>query len=267
MSNTKSKKITNKDVAELAGVSVATVSYVINGRTDKRISEETAKRVLHAVNILCYSPNPHATAIKTNTRDIVVRTSKGYTMLQNAEVYAFLKRFTEVCNLRDYKVTLSAEVQPQRIHSSACVCLGLENDEFHKLSNENFIPLIAVDALLNDPVFFQVSNDFNKIKEHAQQHFGNDYTYVALRPNNSPLREELLSIMPNSILISNISELKNVPSGNIVITDSILQELLADKVKLNLCDILSNKLSCILDCIEKAIDRADVPDELHFIKI
>ena len=37
------KRITNKDVAKFAEVSVATVSYVIIGRTDQRISESTQK--------------------------------------------------------------------------------------------------------------------------------------------------------------------------------------------------------------------------------
>ncbi len=267
MSNTKSNKVTNKDVAALAGVSVATVSYVVNGRTDKRISEETTKKVLHAINILCYSPNPHATAIKTNTRDIIIRSSKNNSSLQNAELFAFLKEFTEVCVARDYKVTLSAETQPQRIAASACVCMGLDNNEFHTLANENFIPLVAVDSLLNDPVFYQISNNYESIRELAEKHFGNDYLYVALCPNNTPLKEELLSTITNTILISTISDLRNIPDGNIVVTDKILMELLKDKVKLNLCDRISNKPSCILDCIEKAINRESVPDEMHFIKL
>lgn len=45
------KKITNKDVAKFAGVSVATVSYVMNGRTDQRISESTRKKVLQQQTI------------------------------------------------------------------------------------------------------------------------------------------------------------------------------------------------------------------------
>ena len=49
--------ITIKDVAREAGVSVATVSYVINERNDKRISDKTRKKVLQVINLLGYTPN------------------------------------------------------------------------------------------------------------------------------------------------------------------------------------------------------------------
>ena len=38
------KKITIKDVARQAGVSTATVSYIVNNRTDIKITEETRKK-------------------------------------------------------------------------------------------------------------------------------------------------------------------------------------------------------------------------------
>lgn len=47
-------RITLRDVAEHAGVSVTTVSFVLSGRTDMRISEETADRVLHSARTVEY---------------------------------------------------------------------------------------------------------------------------------------------------------------------------------------------------------------------
>ena len=44
-------KYTIRDIAKMAGVSAATVSYVINNREDQRISEETKKKVLQIVNL------------------------------------------------------------------------------------------------------------------------------------------------------------------------------------------------------------------------
>ncbi|MEA5032803.1 MAG: LacI family DNA-binding transcriptional regulator, partial [Sphaerochaeta sp.] len=47
-----------KEVAHLAGVSVATVSYVLNGT--KRVRPETERRVMDAVRKLDYQINPLA---------------------------------------------------------------------------------------------------------------------------------------------------------------------------------------------------------------
>ena len=67
------KRPTQADVARLAGVSRATVSYVVNNRTGGRvpISEETRRRVLEAVAELDYVPDARAQALRSgNTKTI-----------------------------------------------------------------------------------------------------------------------------------------------------------------------------------------------------
>ncbi len=68
---------TQVDVARLAGVSRATVSYVLNGQTEGRvpISEETRQRVLEAIEELGYEPDARAQALRsgnTNTVALII---------------------------------------------------------------------------------------------------------------------------------------------------------------------------------------------------
>lgn len=63
------KKATMKDVANLAGVTQPTVSYVINNSAN--ISESVKKRVYAAIEELDYKPNYYARALKTNTSNTI----------------------------------------------------------------------------------------------------------------------------------------------------------------------------------------------------
>src|SRR6185503_20702363 len=63
------KRPTQIDVARQAGVSRATVSYVLNGHTDGRvpISSETLQRVKKAIDDLGYEPDARAQALRSGS--------------------------------------------------------------------------------------------------------------------------------------------------------------------------------------------------------
>lgn len=61
--------VTIKDVAKLAGVSTATVSYVINN--SRRVSPETRRRVLEAIAKLDYRPNVIARSLQGRRTDTI----------------------------------------------------------------------------------------------------------------------------------------------------------------------------------------------------
>lgn len=66
------KRPTRREVAKLAGVSVATVSYVVNNGP-RPVSEETRERVLTAIEELGYKPSAIARSLKTgNTQTVGV---------------------------------------------------------------------------------------------------------------------------------------------------------------------------------------------------
>jgi DNA-binding LacI/PurR family transcriptional regulator len=63
--------VTSADVAAAAGVSRATVSYVLNG-IDARVSDETRARVLEAAKELGYVPNAVASALRAGRTSVVL---------------------------------------------------------------------------------------------------------------------------------------------------------------------------------------------------
>ncbi|MCO4844039.1 MAG: LacI family DNA-binding transcriptional regulator [Yoonia sp.] len=63
-------RVTMKDVALLAGVSQSTVSFVLNGQEDMRISSETRKRVMDAVAALGYRARAAGRPVKNRNRVI-----------------------------------------------------------------------------------------------------------------------------------------------------------------------------------------------------
>jgi DNA-binding LacI/PurR family transcriptional regulator len=66
------RRATSADVASAAGVSRATVSYVLNGTTRQKIPERTRQRVLDAVARLGYAPSAAARELRSGRSTVVV---------------------------------------------------------------------------------------------------------------------------------------------------------------------------------------------------
>lgn len=68
----RARRATGADVASLAGVSRATVSYVLNDTPHQTIAEDTRRRVLEAAAALQYRPSPAARTLRTGRSDVVL---------------------------------------------------------------------------------------------------------------------------------------------------------------------------------------------------
>ena len=68
-SRSKAKRATMKDVAKMAGVTIGTVSHVINGTAP--ITPETAEKVRQAIRELDYVPNSLAKNMRTHKNKMV----------------------------------------------------------------------------------------------------------------------------------------------------------------------------------------------------
>jgi DNA-binding LacI/PurR family transcriptional regulator len=72
MTDTSQRRVTSADVARLAGVSRATVSYVLNDTPKQTISPGTRTRVLDAAARLGYAPSAAARTLRTGRSDVVL---------------------------------------------------------------------------------------------------------------------------------------------------------------------------------------------------
>ncbi len=112
------KRPTQADVARLAGVSRATVSYVINGLADSTIpiTEETRLRVLQAVDELGYQPDAVAQSLRygtTNTIGLLIPD------MVNPHYWQILKGVEEIVQAEGYNLLLtSTSLDPERELSS-----------------------------------------------------------------------------------------------------------------------------------------------------
>lgn len=104
------KRARQVDVARLAGVSPATVSLVLNGRTggNVRISPETQQRVLDAIQQLGYVANPVARSLaRGENRLLGVFTYEAIFPIQNQDFYyPFLVGIEEESAALDYDLLL-----------------------------------------------------------------------------------------------------------------------------------------------------------------
>ena len=103
------KKVTIHDIAREAGVSAATVSYIINNRPDKTISEETKKKVLQIINLYNYKPAAFAKKLRASpdSRLISVYMGKTGNSLYTAEFGYFVENLQTVFPYDKYGIVFS----------------------------------------------------------------------------------------------------------------------------------------------------------------
>ena len=140
------KRPTQVDVARLAGVSRATVSYVINGQTNGRvsISPETQQRVLDAVAELGYEPDAQAQALRsgsTHTIGVIIPD------IHNPHFWQFVDGIEQEAQVSGYHLLVS----------STSLDLKHEQDNLKDLARRR------IDGLILQGYFTEPSKTTNQI--------------------------------------------------------------------------------------------------------
>lgn len=267
-------RITIKDVAREAGVSVATVSYVVNNRTDVHISEATRKKVLQITNLLGYTPNKTAQALASSRkRMLAFYLPHSSSVLKRAEQMYIIEFISSFLHEKNYGLIYLDDSYTERYDlADAIVCYDVSSKYFYQLGDRNYVPLLALDCQLsNNWLFFQINSDYEKIAAAAQNHFhGSDYTFLVLDSENEEKKELFSSVFPSVAYISDFTGLTAYASQNILVINhtllDALQPLMASEDMLFYQPLTTpEKAEALYQCIEYALDRTSAVS--HDIKI
>lgn len=162
-------RTTLKDVARRAGVSSATVSYVLNGK--RTISEDTKRRVREAIEELDYVPDLAARGL--SRRDsmligvVVPQTEPGdRLMFQNSFYSEVLGSIEYYARQRGYHILISATdanesyltLAKQR-NLDGIIVIGMYPDEFYQQMKKTQIPIVLIDSYCNDHYYNNIRID------------------------------------------------------------------------------------------------------------
>jgi LacI family transcriptional regulator len=153
------RQATSKDVAELAGVSRTTVSFVLNDVPGVKITNETRERVLRAARELDYYPTAAARTLASGkTQRIGLVLGEGHERLAaDAFLPSFLQGITSSLHRRNYLLVLQlAEDVPT-------------HEAYVRLIREQQVDgLILSGARSDDPLLKDLANDQFPLILHGQ---------------------------------------------------------------------------------------------------
>jgi LacI family transcriptional regulator len=165
------KRIGIKEVAKEAGVSIATVSYVINNKSSESLSSETVEKVLAAVKKLNYVPNLSARILASNKSNligvVIPQTEPNKEFMFSNPFYAeFLSSFEYAARVMGYHVLISGtnadenyiEIAKKR-NLDGIVILGIYSHDIQEKLKQSDIPIVMVDSYVQSHHFSTIGTD------------------------------------------------------------------------------------------------------------
>ena len=161
------KKYTMKDIAEICGVSTATVSYVLNDVPNQSISAETKKQILQIANMVGYVSSASAKALATGRTHLIgVYVPHGGNAAGKQRLLQALAEEAEKAGYRLLLLTGKCLTQ-QVTDVDAVFAIDISGEEFSVLGNNCLIPLLYLDGQTDDSLFYCLRFDAQAIRERA----------------------------------------------------------------------------------------------------
>ena len=173
------QKLTIKQIAQMAGVSVAAVSYALNGK--KGISDETRKRILDAIQNTNYTPNVNSRRlILQRSFNILLVLDDGDSYFDNFFYVEIINSIVKHCMNAGYNtvlVKLTEDFESSVLkntlmqhNADGIVFLCDICDELKNNIEELGTPFVIVDSQKRNPPYPSVYADYSEASYCAVKH-------------------------------------------------------------------------------------------------
>lgn len=209
------KKYTMQDIADAANVSKATVSYVLNDKSDARISEKTRRKILQIANLYQYVPNLSAKYLCETQKKLIGLIIGDSSFRSFISEYKIIYLLYDIFASDDYKLVLLDNKRQHNYMDLAydiILVINLSEDDIRELGINTFSPIILFDSMISDNLYFKIINDYNSAVKKAINSFDNPEECVLIycMRNNDAMNELIEDIPLRSKIAFNGENIKEV---------------------------------------------------------
>jgi len=164
------KKITIKDVALHAGVSIASVSYVLNGKEHK-VSGDTIAKIYESIHELNYIPSRSARGLAKNTSELIgviipQTENRKQQFFENPFYSEMIGAIEGVVRENGFHVLLSGvekgksylDISISR-NLDGAIIMGVYPEQLYEECKQSNIPIVLIDSYIHDRHFSNVGID------------------------------------------------------------------------------------------------------------
>ena len=260
-----SKRVTIHDIAREAGVSAATVSYVINDTPGQSISAETKNKIWHVINMFNYKPNVFAKNLRASGNKLIAVCAETQSFLEKAEFSDVLESLSRSLS-GSFDLIYTMRPYARISNADAIIAYNVSKETFYEIGDKNYIPLIAVNCLVEDKLFFQITPDYGKLRKKAEDKLGKEFIFAVTPPADSALKAQIENAFDSVAFVESAADLNKIGKKKIFTVNRAVAEILKDGGSdVFFEDIYFPVCEQTADCVHKALSRE--PFDIHSYKI
>lgn len=190
------KKVTIRDIARMADVSVATVSYVLNNNENEKIPDETRNKILNIANELNYVPNLTARSLVKRKSGligiVVVRDYENEGPWKKSFYSEFVNELERLLSDEGYHILISnidssrpkLDIILERELDGVFI-IDVNKEFFYSISNRFTVPIIVIDSYIDDLIFQKLVPDFSDAISKAKTELEDDKLFFVVNNYNN----------------------------------------------------------------------------------